>query len=98
VTDTAVEVVDRPDAGRFEAVVDGHRAELLYERDGDELVLIHTEVPDELEGRGIGGQLVRAAVAVARDRGLVLVPSCQFARGWLGRHPDVLDGVTVDWD
>lgn len=64
---------------------------------GDRLVIIHTEVPDELEGHGIGGALVRAALERAMADDLVVVPRCPFARGWLERHPDDAARVTVDW-
>jgi predicted GNAT family acetyltransferase len=82
---------------RFELSRDGALAELVYERDGDQLVLVHTGVPDALEGRGIGGLLVRAAIDVAEREHLVVVPKCPFARGWLERHPDVAARVRIDW-
>jgi len=90
-------VVDNPTARRFELVEDGKMAELVYRFDGDRMVLIHTEVPVALEGRGLGGDLVRAAVDHAAERGIILVPRCPFARGWLERHPDVAGLVTIEW-
>jgi predicted GNAT family acetyltransferase len=90
-------VVDNPTARRFELVEDGKLAELVYRFDGDRMVLIHTEVPVALEGRGLGGDLVEAAVDHAAERGIILVPRCPFARGWLERHPDVAARVTIEW-
>jgi uncharacterized protein len=90
-------VVDNPTASRFEVELDGHLAELGYRREGDRLVLVHTEVPDELEGHGIGGELVRAAVARASDDGLTIVPNCRFARSWLEKHRGEAAGVSIDW-
>jgi len=49
------QVTDNQAASRFELGADGSLAELLYRRVGNRLVLIHTELPVELEGRGIGG-------------------------------------------
>ena len=91
------QVTDNQAASRFELGADGSLAELLYRRVGNRLVLIHTEVPAELEGRGIGGALVTAAVDRAAREGLTLVPLCPFARGWLQRHPDVAKAATIDW-
>jgi predicted GNAT family acetyltransferase len=90
----------RHDAGgsRFVLEADGFAAELLYRTRADRLILIHTEVPDELGGHGIGGRLVRAAVAYARADHLTIVPWCPFARRWLTDHPDQVEGVTIDWD
>ena len=89
-------VVDNEDASRFELSVDGHVAELVYRRNGERLVLLHTGVPDELEGRGLGGILVTAAVERALQEGLTVVPSCPFARRWLARHPEVASRVPID--
>ena len=59
-------VIDNRADSRFELTVDGAVAELIYRRRADRLVLLHTEVPKALGGRGIGGQLVQAAVAAGR--------------------------------
>lgn len=88
-------VVDNEAARRFELSIDGRLAELVYDRDGDRLVLLHTGVPDELEGRGLGGILVAAAVERAVEEGLTVVPQCPFARRWLRRHPEVASKVTI---
>jgi predicted GNAT family acetyltransferase len=96
VSDSA-EVIDNTDASRFELREDGWLAELVYRVRGGRLVLIHTEVPLELEGRGIGGRLVTAAVDRAAREGLTLVPLCPFARGWLERHPEAASRAVIDW-
>jgi uncharacterized protein len=92
-----VEVTDDRAHDRFVLQEDGFEAELLYRRHGERLELIHTGVPDELGGRGIGGRLVTAAVDRARAEGWTLVPFCPFARGWLQRHPDVASTVEINW-
>lgn len=88
-------IVDNPAAGRFECAENGHTAVLDYRLDGGKLVLLHTGVPDELGGRGLGGRLVRAALAKARAEDLVIDPLCPFAREWLRKHPDEVQGVLV---
>jgi uncharacterized protein len=96
VSDSA-DVFDNTDASRFELREDGRLAELVYRIRGDRLVLVHTEVPLELEGRGIGGRLVTAAVDRSVREGLTLVPLCPFARGWLERHPEAASRTVIDW-
>lgn len=91
------QVTDNAEAQRFELTIDGHTAQLVYRREGGQLVLVHTEVPDELEGHGVGGRLVRAALACAELEDLTLVPQCPFARSWLERHPDDAAHVKIDW-
>jgi uncharacterized protein len=97
VSDSA-DVTDNTDASRFELRADGWLAELVYRIRGDRLVLVHTEVPVELEGRGIGGRLVTAAVDRAARDGLTLVPLCPFARDWLERHLEAASKAVIDWD
>ena len=80
---------------RFVLEVDGHEAELLYKLHGDRLTLIHTGVPDELGGRGLGGVLVQAAIDRAAAEGLTVIPECPFARSWLEKHPDQAARVTI---
>lgn len=89
-------ISDNASGLRFEATVDGQVAFLTYRRRDDRLVLIHTEVPDALEGRGIGGALVAAAVAHEAEHDLTVVPRCPFAREWLARHPDDAGRVRVE--
>jgi predicted GNAT family acetyltransferase len=91
-------VADNAEGSRFELRADGWLAELAYRVRGDRLVLVHTGVPPELEGRGIGGRLVTAALDRAAREGLVVVPLCPFARSWLERHPEAASRATIDWD
>lgn len=91
------DVVDDQESERFTLEEDGHTAELIYHLHGNRLALIHTEVPDELGGRGIGGKLVQAAIERAGKEGLTIVPNCPFARSWLEKHPDASSGITIDW-
>ena len=90
-------VVDEPEHNRFAWYENGIRAELLYQRRGSRLTLIHTGVPDELGGHGVGARLVRAAVESASKDGLILEPWCPFARQWLLQHRDVAEGIEIDW-
>ena len=94
----APQVTDNAPASRLELTVDGVTAELVYRRRADRLVIVHTGVPEALGGRGVGGQLVQAAVERAAADGLVVVPLCPFAASWLRRHPDVAATVAIDWN
>jgi uncharacterized protein len=93
----AAAVTDNQADSRFELDTLGHIAVLMYRRNGKRLVLIHTDVPTELEGHGIGGRLVVAAIDRAAREGLTIVPLCPFARSWLERHADQAARVTIDW-
>ena len=81
---------------RFELDLDGHVAFIDTSRSGDTLTLIHTEVPEELGGRGIGSTLVRGALAYMRAHELKLVPQCAFVVSYLQRHPDEAAAFGID--
>jgi predicted GNAT family acetyltransferase len=85
----AVDVRHNAAAQRFEAVVDGLLCRCDYRMHGDTMMLVHTEVPRALEGRGIASALVAAAFAHARDAGLDVLPVCSYVRAWVLRHPEV---------
>lgn len=94
---TDIEITDDPASSRFVYREDGQEAQLVYRAEGDRLVLAHTEVPEALGGRGIGGRLVEAAVKRAAERGETVAPWCPYARRWLERHDDAAATVSVDW-
>jgi len=63
-------VRDNAERHRFELDADGHVAFSNYRRDGRTIVIMHTEVPKELNGRGIGSALTRMLLDDARAAGI----------------------------
>ncbi|WP_300286096.1 GNAT family N-acetyltransferase [uncultured Alistipes sp.] len=55
---------------------------------GGIIYLTHTEVPPQLEGRGIGARLVAAVLADIERQGLQLVPMCSFVSSYIRRNPE----------
>ena len=86
-------VWDNAGESRFEAEVDGHSAVADYRLDDEVITFLHTLVPPELEGRGVGSALVRAALASARSRGLRVIPRCPFFAAYIAHHPEEQDLV-----
>lgn len=78
-----------PAQGRFSTVVDGHEAELLYERQGQLLRIVHTGVPQAIGGRGVAARLVQSALDFARERGYNVRPDCAYAAQYFQRHPEL---------
>ncbi len=64
---------------------------LSYRHVGGSLTLDHTEVPPELEGRGIASKLTRTALDYAREQGLQVVPICPYVSTYLKKHSEYLD-------
>lgn len=92
------DVVDNDAHNRIEYVDGDLRAQLDYRIDDGTIDLAHTEVPDELGGRGLGGRLVQAAITKAARDDLVVVASCPFAAAWIDENPDAVAEVTVRRD
>lgn len=76
---------------RFEAKVNGAIAFLTYRESPHVITFIHTEVPSEFAGQGIGSSLARAGLDYARQKHLQAVPLCSFVAGYVQRHPEYLD-------
>jgi predicted GNAT family acetyltransferase len=75
---------------RFELELgEGKTAFIQYAEAGEGVVeLMHTEVPEEFEGKGIGGRLVKGTFELLREENLQMVPTCRFVAVYLQRHPE----------
>ena len=90
------DVVLNEDLSRFEYEDEGHTAFLSFTRSGEVVTLVHTEVPEQLEGQGVGTSLVRAALAYVRDNDLSVVPKCPFVVSYLRAHPEEATDLGLD--
>jgi uncharacterized protein len=76
-------------AKRFEIQDPAGLSQLTYrQREDGTLILVHTEVPPALSGRGLGGELARAALEYARDQKLRVAPDCPFVQSYMTKHPE----------
>jgi hypothetical protein len=91
--DSDAVVVDVPEHARYEMATNAGPAVVAYDRQGSTLVLTHTGVPPEMEGHGVGSELVAGVLADVRRQGLKIVPQCRFVAAYLQRHPDQADLV-----
>lgn len=84
-------VTNNAASSRFEARVGGQLALCSYHRQGDTLVLPHTEVPAAAQGQGVAAALVAAALDWARSEGLKVRPACSYVASYMRRHPETQD-------
>ena len=78
---------------RFECTVDGKLSVVEYQTGPGKIIFTHTEVPEELSGRGIAKDMVAAALAYARNKKLRVVPLCSYVARYIERHPEYRDLV-----
>ncbi len=78
---TTIKNTEKDGKGIFEAFVENVKAgEMTYVKNQKRILIIdHTEVDAQFGGKGIGKQLVEAAVAYARATHLKIMPLCPFA-------------------
>ena len=82
------EVHDNEGQSRFELDVGGNIAIAAYRRHGPQITFTHTVVPEALEGRGIGTQLIAGALEHVRADGLKVIPTCPFVRHYFDTHSE----------
>ena len=84
---------DHENKGRFFIEDNGRDAaamHYIYTGDG-QMLIDHTEVSVDYEGKGLGKQLVKAAVLFARKNSIKIIPQCPFARGVFDRVEEYRD-------
>lgn len=81
-------LIDNQELNQYEFDLGEFTPKIEYQRKGNKIYLIHTEVPTELEGQGIGAQLVQKALGDIEEQQLTLVPLCPFVASYLKRHSE----------
>ena len=76
---------------RYELAVEGHIAATYYSIADGVITFIHTEVPPELGGKGIGSKLIKGALDQVRADGLKVIAQCPFVKAFIEKHPDYQD-------
>lgn len=85
------DIIHESDRSRFVVETPSGTAEITYRLDDRILALTHTGVPKEEGGKGIAGQLTKAALDWARAQGYSVDPQCPYVAGYIKRHPEEAD-------
>jgi len=65
---------------------------MTYRKSGDDTIVVnHTRVAGQSEGRGLARHLYRHMVAFARERKLKVEPACSYVVAMFKRFPDDRD-------
>lgn len=64
------------------------RCEITWHHRSDGVrVLDHTFVPPALNGQGLAATLTEAALILARNDQVLIIPQCSYVARWIERHP-----------
>lgn len=75
-------------ASRFEYIENELLCHLDYTLNENIMTVTHTAVPQKLSGRGIAGELTKAALAVAKENNWKINPVCSYTATYFKRHPE----------
>lgn len=85
------EIIINEENNQFEMQLPEGLALIAYEMDGNTMSILHTEVPEEVEGQGVGSRLAKFALEYARKEQLKVKNYCRFVRVFLRRHREYQD-------
>lgn len=85
------DVINNTAEKRYELTVEGHLAATYYKISDGIITFIHTEVPKELGGKGIGSKLIKGALDQVRAAGLKVIPQCPFVKAYIEKHAEYRD-------
>ena len=86
-------IVDNQQNQQFQLFLEDEMAYLEYRTHDGILVLMHTDVPDRLGGRGIASALAAHAFNYARAHHMKVKVYCPFVGTWLKKHAEQSDIV-----
>jgi uncharacterized protein len=90
-------LADNPEESRYEIHVQGELAGFVtYQRRGQAISLVHTEVEPAFQGAHLATHLARFSLDDARKRNLTVLPFCPYIDSWIKRHPEYTDLVPED--
>jgi len=72
---------------------DGKVGEMIFDIEGKNLTVYHTEVDPEKEGLGYAKQLLDAMVSYVRENNLMVIPMCPYVHIQFKRHEDLYKDI-----
>ena len=83
-----IELIKNETDKHFEMTVDGYLSFIQYHELSDRIALVHTEVPEELGGKGVGTALVEKTLNFIKETGKQIMPYCPFILAYIKRHTE----------
>ncbi len=80
-------LINNTNKQQYEYQIQGETAKVEYEKAGDILILTHTEVPPDIQGNGIGHDLVKNTLDDIAAHHQKIVPLCPFIVRFIEDNP-----------
>lgn len=67
-------------------------AEMVFHmKEDDVMVVEHTEVKEQMRGKGVARRLLDTVIDRVRDRGWTIIPECEYVRSVYNKEPALRD-------
>lgn len=91
------EIKNNVEKHQFELSFDNSMAFITYRLVDGGIAFLHTEVPAEMEGKGIGSAMARHVLDYAIAQQLEIYPYCPFIHSYIKRHQEYQPHVAKHW-
>jgi predicted GNAT family acetyltransferase len=81
-------IINNEATQQFQIEMDGTKALLQYRFYKNDIALMHTEVPKNLEGKGIATALAHYALEWAKENNKKVMVYCPFVGAYVKKHPE----------
>ncbi len=85
---SAIPLVKNDKKKRFELTIHDSTAFINFGGLGNQITLVHTEVPAELAGKGVGKVLVEKTLNYIEKNNLKLLPFCPYVFAYIQKNPE----------
>ncbi len=82
------EVINNEQQQRFEVNLGNDIAYIEYRWLKNNIVLMHTLVPEKYEGKGIAGTMAKFALEYIKEKKWPLVVYCPYITAYMKKHPE----------
>ncbi|UAY51501.1 GNAT family N-acetyltransferase [Ferruginibacter albus] len=82
------DIINNTEAERFELTIDGKTSIVQYGLFDGGIAFLHTEVPPELEGKGIASSLAKHVLEYSKTNNLKVLPLCPYINTYIKRHQE----------
>lgn len=83
-----LELIKNESNRHFEMKVGENLAFIKYNKRGNKMALIHTDVEPALKGKGAATAIVEKTLDYIEKNNFKLIPICPFVAAYIKRHPE----------